>query len=304
MGTSRRHPSGDGTHRFGGDWTETKLEIISKYLGAYTTALKAQPFRKAYIDAFAGSGYRSIRADDGDEGQLAFAELAEEQPQLLLEGSARRALRTSPRFDKYFFIEQSAERCAQLEQMKTEYPELSRDIVIHQGEANASIRALCSGTDWALRRAVMFLDPYGLQVEWPTLESIARTRAIDLWLLFPLGMGVNRMLDRSGQIPESWRERLNLLLGTDAWYDEFYRFERKPTLFGDCEESVIKASTETIGRYFVRRLETIFAAVSPEPKVLVNSRNCPLYLLCFAMGNEKGARLALKIANNILGKMR
>ena len=33
----------------------------------------------------------------------------------------------------------------------------------------------------------LFLDPYGMQVEWATIESIAHTQAIDLWLLFSAG---------------------------------------------------------------------------------------------------------------------
>lgn len=33
----------------------------------------------------------------------------------------------------------------------------------------------------------MFLDPYGMQVERETIDTIARTKAIDTWLLFPLG---------------------------------------------------------------------------------------------------------------------
>ena len=61
---------------------------------------------------------------------------------------------------------------------------------------------------------MLFLDPYGMQVEWRTIEAIAKTEAIDLWLLFPLAIGVNRLLTKSGEIPESWRRRLNLLLGT------------------------------------------------------------------------------------------
>ena len=36
--------------------------------------------------------------------------------------------------------------------------------------------------DWSSHRAVLFLDPYGMQVEWTTIEAIARTGAIDLWL--------------------------------------------------------------------------------------------------------------------------
>ena len=57
-----------------------------------------------------------------------------------------------------------------------------------------------------------FSNPYGMQVEWTTIEAIAATKAIDLWILFPLGIGVNRLLTKSGDIPESWRKRLELLL--------------------------------------------------------------------------------------------
>ena len=41
---------------FGGSWTQEKLNILRGYLDAYTTALKDQPFKLIYIDAFAGSG--------------------------------------------------------------------------------------------------------------------------------------------------------------------------------------------------------------------------------------------------------
>ena len=54
----------------------------------------------------------------------------------------------------------------------------------------------------------LFLDPYGMQVEWETIRSIASTQAIDLWVLFPLGMGMSRVLVKSGQIPDSWRQRV------------------------------------------------------------------------------------------------
>ncbi len=111
---------------------------------------------------------------------------------------------------------------------------------------------------------------------------------------------MNRLLTRSGEIPPAWRRRLDLLLGTDEWYEAFYRVEPEPTLFGTNEDKVVKASTETIGRYFNDRLSTIFADVAREPRVLVNSARCPLYLLCFAVGNAKGAPIALRIANHLL----
>ncbi len=306
---SRRQLRGGKAHRFGGDWTTEKLEVLAKYLSSYTTALKdkpsrQQPFRKGYIDAFAGTGYRDAHRDDypADSSQtLLFPDLAGQEPQDLLDGSARLALKTEPRFDRYVFIEQSEKRCADLKFLKSEFPALADDIEIRRGDANLEIQKLCRMT-WRSHRAVLFLDPYGMQVEWKTIEAIAGTQAIDLWLLFPLGIGVNRLLTRSGEIPEPWRLRLNLLLGTEDWYEEFYSFESTPTLFGGADERVVKASTQTIGRYFNDRLKKIFPAVAEEPKVLRNSANSPLYLLCFAAGNPNGAPIALRIANHLLKK--
>lgn len=292
--------SGTRSHRFGGDWTSAKLDILAKYLASYTTALKGTHLKKAYIDAFAGTGYRT--ASTNEDGEL-FPDLAAAAPQSLLDGSARLALKVSPRFDSYVFIERSPTRCEGLELLKNEFPELANNVRIVQGEANREIQALCA-KDWTRHRAVLLLDPYGMQVEWQTLEAIAATRAIDLWLLFPLGIGVNRLLTRSGEIPASWRNRLDLLLGTTDWYDEFYKVESAPTLFSVAEERVVKSSVETIGRYFNMRLRTIFSGVADEPAVLRNSANCPLYLFCFAASNAKGAPIALKIANHLLKGIR
>ncbi len=300
--TRRRATVRGKAHRFGGDWTGTKLAILGDYLRGYTTALKNQRFKTAYIDAFAGTGYRTLRdPSEGPNDGMIFPDLAEPDPQSLLDGSARIALKTEPRFDKYIFIERSAERCHELEALRTEFPSLAKDIDVRRGDANEEIRALCAKTkDWSKHRAVLFLDPYGTQVEWTTIEAVAATRAIDLWLLFPLGVGVNRLLTRSGEIPRSWRRRLDLLLGTHEWYDAFYRVEHVPTLFDTQETKVVKATTETIGRYFNDRLRGVFADVAPEPRVLLNSANCPLYLLCFAVGNDKGAPIAIRIANHLL----
>jgi three-Cys-motif partner protein len=298
---ARKGPTSRGkAHRFGGDWTTSKLAILGDYMKGYTTALKSQPFRTAYVDAFAGTGYRTL-ASEGETTNVLFPDLAADAPQALLDGSARIALKTTPRFSKYIFIEQSAKRCRELEALKGEFPEVASDIDVRRGDANTEIRALCGkNKDWSNRRAVMFLDPYGTQVEWATIEAIASTKAIDLWILFPLGIGVNRLLTRSGEIPASWRRRLDVLLGTEEWYDAFYKVEHAPTLFDTQETRVVKATMETIGRYFNDRLSGIFAGVAPEPKILLNSANCPLYLLCFAVGNARGAPIALRIANHLL----
>ena len=46
-----------------------------------------------------------------------------------------------------------------------------------------------------------------MQVQWDTMKAIAETKAIDLWILFPLGVAVNRLLKKDGNIEDSWRLR-------------------------------------------------------------------------------------------------
>jgi three-Cys-motif partner protein len=284
------------SHSFGGSWTEEKLDVLRGYLSAYTTALKNTPFKKGYIDAFAGTGYRNASED-----RASLPDLVDDEPQSLLEGSARIALRTDPPFDGFVFIERHSRRRAELEAMRREFPQHQDRIQVRGGDANEQIRRICRAP-WKERRAVLFLDPYGMQVEWKTIEAVAATKAIDMWLLFPLGIGVNRLMTKTGDIPDSWRYRLNVLLGTEDWFDEFYKVETSTNLFGQEENTVVRASVETIGRYFNDRLRSVFADVAKEPLVLRNSRGSPLYLLCFAAANEKGAPIAVRIAESQLAK--
>lgn len=283
-------------HRFGGDWTALKLEVLGKYLAAYTTALKNQPFRKIYIDAFAGTGYR-VSPDPDEAVPSLFPSLSEERGRLL-DGSARIALKTEPCFDRYIFIERDARRCAELDALGEEFPDRAAAIDVKQGDANVVVRELCQGP-WKSQRGVLFLDPYGMNVEWATIEAIAATKAIGLWLLFPLGIGVNRLLTRSGERPAGWNERLDTIFGTTEWRTEFYKVEETKDLFGGVETNVTKAGLDAIGRYFNKRLEGIFAGVAAEPIVLRNSSNNPLYLFCFAVSNERGRAPALRIAGHL-----
>ena len=305
---SPKKPNSYAEHpQFGGQWTLRKLEVLAGYLQSYTTALKnkpthQKPFRKAFIDAFAGSGYRDVGSLETSQAPL-FPDFTSDENQSLLDGSAKLALRTEPAFDRYIFIECSPTRCEQLEELKSEFPDRAEHIDIKQGDANEKIQELC-GKQWSSCRAVLFLDPFGMQVEWDTIEAVARTKAIDMWLLFPLGIAVNRLLTTSGEIPKSWQKRLSLLLGTDDWYKEFYTVKTKPNLFGTETEQVVKnANMEKIGNYFNDRLKEIFAGVVEEPGILRNSSNSPLYLMCFAVGNERGKGIALSIAKHLIKEL-
>ena len=287
---------------FGGDWTEQKLECVRKYLQAYTTIMNRQQFEFAYIDAFAGTGYREIMLDE-DSNQALFPELDTQEVVNFRQGSARNALEVQPPLKKYIFIEQDKNNFTELEKLRDQFllkDEFSKDsIECILTEANEYLIDVCN-RNWERHRALVFLDPFGMQVEWKTINLIADTKAIDLWLLFPIGT-VNRLLKRDAEIREVIREKLNQFFGEEDWYEIFYKLAHENSLFDEEErwEKVGNIFSE-IEQYFMKRLQGIFAGVATNPLSLRNSKNVPLYLLCFAAGNPRGAKTAVKIAQDIL----
>ena len=99
----------------------------------------------------------------------------------------------------------------------------------------------------------------------------------------------------------TWANRLDRFFGTTEWRTEFYRTNPQRGLFDTEEEFEKKATFDSIGRYFVKRLETVFAKVSHNPLALCNSKNVPIFQLYFASGNPRGSKTAVRIANDILG---
>jgi three-Cys-motif partner protein len=292
-------------HEFGGEWTSDKLERVRKYLCAYTTIFKKNPhasyFTTIYVDAFAGTGQRVESAGRHSKAAaMALEDEADTDKEALQKGSARIALEVDPPFDRFLFIERSTKRAKELQKLRSEFPDRANVIQIKQGDANDVLRQWCHRTDWQRHRAVVFLDPYGMQVDWATIEAIAATKAIDLWILFPLGVAVNRLLTRNEPPPKKWADALTRIFGNEDWKQEFYPKKTEPTLFGEEETERKAANFGRIGRFFLKRLKTVFAQVAPNPLILTNSKGVPIYLLCFAAGNPKGAPTALKIAKDIL----
>lgn len=285
--------SEDSLQDFGGNWTQIKLEIVRRYSVAYNKALlnkpsPDRPFRRVYIDAFAGTGYRTIST--APKGML-----IPDEPAGVLPGSAELALQVQPPFDAFVFIELEGSKIIELEKLRARYPHQS--IEIRQGDANEEIVRYCIVTSWAGTRAVAFLDPFATEVDWTTLVAIAETKAIDLWLLFPL-MAVSRMAPLNREPEEAWKAHLTRIFGSDEWI-KLYRPVVTQTLHGDVV-SIRRDSIEDIAKWFNARLGTIFAGVAPVPKSLHNSKNSPMFLLCFAAGNERGVPIAIKIADHLL----
>lgn len=291
------------THQesFGGAWTQQKLEAIGKYLRAYTTIFKRNPratfFRISYVDAFAGTGTLRLR-EVGLSAPL-IPELRQAETEFR-KGSARRALEVEPPFDEYVFIEKNARKCEELSRIATDLP--NRKVQIVNEDANTALLKWCSQLDSRRERAVVFLDPFGASVTWDVIATLGRTRAVDLWILFPY-FAINRMLVRNRKPPKPWADRLTAVLGTTEWERAFYSTSSVRSLFDPSQliESVQKSvDYREITEFFARRLRTEFVAVS-RPLPLLSSKSL-LFNLFFAAGNERSAKTGLKIANDIIDK--
>ncbi len=282
---------------FGGSWTEEKLAIVKKYLQAYATALKRQKFRKIYIDAFAGTGTRRVKKDMSQP-----LDLFEKDPDVteFLTGSTINALEVNPKFDEYYFIEQDSNKLELLKQTTQNY---QHKAIIHyvSDDSNRFLKTLCDKIDWERNRAVLFLDPFGMELDWSTVEVIASKHAIDVWLLFPI-QSVNRLLPNDGVLPDAWKDTLNKFFGNAEWEKEFYTKTQQDTLFGITEKTEKVANWDKLGNYIQSRLSECFPAVAKNPKLLRNGLNSPIFLLCFAIGNpsQKAIDLGLRLAEHIL----
>ena len=273
--------------KFGGPWTEEKLNMFMDYLNAYLKVLKNQDFYKVYIDAFAGTGTINIK---------------NEEEQAVIAGSARRALSSDLKFDHYFFVEYDKKKCEQLQQMvKDDFPTLVDRVSVCCGDANDCLAQIIDGLDWRRTRGLLFIDPFATAFKWESLKKVASTEAIDLWYLFPFS-ALNRMLRRDGNIDESWKKCINSLLGTTEWEIEFYRESPLLDLFDSKPEYEKNADLKTITDYWLQRMRSIFPRVADKAYVFKNNSNTPMFLFCFAISNpsKKVQSIAMRIANYII----
>lgn len=253
----------------GGAHTVAKIKALAEYLALYTKALQDQKFGLVYIDAFAGSGTFQL-----GRASPAFQEnMIDEDGRISLPGSARIALKTTPAFHGLVFIEQHESAVGALNRLKAEFPD--QRIVIRQGDANSELRHICQNTPWHRSnanyrgiRAVLFLDPFALDVDWSTLVEIGKTGAIDVWYLFPVG-AISRMIPhRRDKVTPNGIEHLNRVLGGNWWLDEFYnRPEIAEDLFGTVtgpEQRTSNFDRRGIEAKFIERLGGHFGYVHPQ----------------------------------------
>jgi three-Cys-motif partner protein len=237
---------------------------------------------------------RSKPREEGDQSLQLFADPSTdpiEQEVVFLKGSPRVALDIANPFDLYVFIEKDLGRLAELDGIRSEY-QGQRTIEIRQGDANSILQELLRSISRARHRGYIFLDPFGLQVPWGTIEAVAKTGAIEVIVNFPLGMALRRMMPNSGSVPVGWQISLDTFFGSPDWRQHAY--EERVDLLGK-RTSKIADSEDRLLAWYRGRLKDVFGHVS-EAQLVTNTRGGRLYYLIWAGPHEAG----LKGANYIL----
>ena len=270
--------------------TGKKLDVLGEYLAMYQLALSGI-FETMYIDAFAGTG--EVPIGSSENGLLDM----DVETKDVIAGSATRAISVSPPFHKYYFIDNKVKRIDALKNKFKNDANFDRSEFIC-GDANAKVQSICESENWKKRRGVVFLDPFGSQVNWETIEKIAETKALDLWYLFPAGLSVFRQISSDGTIDPTHEPSLNRIFGNEKWKTAFLKPSTQGELFETKQKFEKNVTAESAADYMIEQMSKVFRGGVLKEKIPLGKHAYPSYYLLFAWGNEspKAKILANKLS--------
>jgi len=282
---------------FGTGGTITKLNTIADYLQFYTTALGGK-FRLTYIDGFAGSGEIPIKSElPLFDGVIEYEKV--------IPGSARNSLSLDRPFDSYVFADTKKSNVTSLSLLSKEFPHLADRIRVVRGDANGVVLDYCTAHNPKTDRAVIFLDPFGNHVNWSTVEAVARCKGIDLWYLFPSGLGVVRQISDDASVQKDAEESLNRIFGDNSWIEASTVHTGQLNLLEvESEDRRKTATADSITRHFISKMRNVFEGVVLDEWLALGAKNGHWYSLVFACSNdsEKAKSLARRVAKDIMKK--
>lgn len=285
---------------WGGKWTEKKLDAFSKYVSAYLTIMRKNPYWKTiYFDGYAGNGNRKDKCKSPLYNQL----MLTEQDEKLYKGAAERVL-TLPNnlsFDYHYFIDTKEESLKKLEvKLSNLQKKHNNPFQYRSGDCNQWLFELSKAMKDKKNKfaSLVLLDPFGMQINWDAIESLRNTRT-DMWILIPTGVIVNRLLDKSCKLKHSQKLQSFFGMEESEIVNFFYQKELQPTLFGEAEIiKKVNSPIEKIAALYAARLKTIWKFVTEKPLRLENSKGVPIFHFVFASNNESALKIAKQIINN------
>jgi three-Cys-motif partner protein len=273
-------PEDDGLPaRVFGAWTTEKLDYVRRYIYMFETSMRGKPWRqRSYIDLYAGTG--KYRAEENGDVYL---------------GSALLALTTEYPFTHYYFVESDSDN---LKALKQRCQSATHEIRFHKGDANQKVGEIVSEIISADKRKLpnqwsslnlAFLDPDGLELEWRTIETLAKVNKMDL-IIYYSQFGLNLNLKNCYQMRSE--TTIDRFFGDDEWRRIFEKWKHKDSITGIHRDLIdyYKAKLHALGYIDVVEPET-----GVEPLMRTAKTKAPLYRLLFASKNQLGHEFWKKV---------
>jgi three-Cys-motif partner protein len=217
-----------------GEWSELKIRLISGYAGAYSRIIAKYRFKSIYIDGFAGPGLH-ISKKSGT----------------FISGTPLKILEIMPRFSEYHFVDMNPEKLRELCKQVGDRP----DVHVHAGDCNEILlRDILPGMRYnTFRKGLLFLDPYGMHLDWQVLETAGKLRTIDLVLNFPIAdMNRNALWRDPTKVKAAASKRMTRFWGDESWREAAYAVER-----GLFDDALVKLDNDAVVEAFRDRLSRV-----------------------------------------------
>jgi three-Cys-motif partner protein len=201
--------------RDNGAWGEKKLAFLESF-GPTAIDATERKQRRVYVDLFAGPG-RNVERRSGGREFLG-------SPLRVLDMRGR--LRQDLAFTEALFVNQNSRDHAALQERLRREIVAGRSMILgdHVHALHADANA-CLPDLLARVRTFDYLFVFAdceapRQWPWRTVEALTASghSSVDLYMLFPLEMGINRILAYRN-MDEAGAQRLDLFFGTEAWRD-------------------------------------------------------------------------------------
>ena len=237
-----------------GEWSRDKHYFLMRYIDAFTNSMKEKGWDGLhYIDIFAGAGIEKLKMS-----------------KKLDWGSPLIAAQAKFPFSRLHLCELDDHKHRVL---KARIDEFRPDSQVLLGDANEKIHEIIREIpDGALSLA--FLDPYGLHLNFETLEILANKRA-DLIIFFPDHLDALRNWKYNYR--DNPNSNLDRVLGTGTDWRE--KIENIPE----------DRHAEALKEIYVSQLKTLGYSEFEYERILMKGH--PLYLLIFCSNHKVGAKI-------------
>jgi three-Cys-motif partner protein len=266
--------------RNNGPWAKDKLSFIDEFVPPALTATQRK-LQRCFVDLFAGPGKNIDGSGSGEE----------------FDGSALRALRATAATDPRVYFTH-----AKLVNLESEdHNALTRRVDLmaidgHLLTSRSNVELLNDDANHVVHRIMRSIDKRAYvfiiadieapkQLQWSTVKA---TRAhghqsVDLFVLFPLDMALNRMLSYRRQTVEQSAKVLNSFFGCEEW---------RPLVEGRKTKSQSAELRRSILELYMSRLRALGWAHVMVVRDVKRRGDSGLYQMIYASNHPAGRDIA------------